>query len=325
MSDPTLIRALESLPTETDFTDPATYAKLLGYDEQLASGGASEEGQQGGAQAETATGAPAPSPAGSATAGAGETTAPAEQIAGVLTRDGKHVIPYRVHEELRSNLASERTAKADLQRENQELREQLQRMQSGTATKADQATDDGYTPERLAQLDEDYPEMANLIRQVRELRRQSAAGAPAAPAASPAASPAAAQDPAQQALQDAIDQVPLLAQWQVSGGMAWQAAVQHDKALRADPAWANKPMAERFEEATKRVLKEFGIPNLPATAPAQADPQPSQSTALPTLTDFNGTPATVGDPMKSQSVDQMRSAAYGMDMEQLRKLAGLSY
>lgn len=346
MSDPNLIQKLESLPTDSDFSDPQTYTKLLYGDGGDGQGEAEQTAQ--GAQADTApappaasAAAPAPPADNSATAGAGETNGQTN-VDGVLTRDGKHFLPFRVLETARQTASQERQAREAAEAAAQQATEQanaalaeVERLKAGQADTSAALVDDGISDAQLAKIDVDFPEVGQQIRSTRaikaeleRLRSQIGSAAPVAPAQAPAV------DPGKQALQDTIDQLPLLAQWQAKGGVAWQTAVEMDRTLSADPAWATRTQAERFAEVQKLVASEFGIP-VPspaaapapvAGAPAAATPsQPREVNALPTLTDFNGTPATLGDPMTGKSVDQMRTAAYQMDEAQLRALAGLSY
>ena len=44
-----------------------------------------------------------------------------------------------------------------------------------------------------------------------------------------------------------------------------------------------------------------------------------------TLTDFNGTAAAVGDPLKGMAVGQMVDATNSMSIEEIRRMVGLSY
>lgn len=351
MSDQALIQRLEQLPEGADFTDPATYAALLGYDEQGAAA-ASQEVQQ---QAETApaaaqtpaapAAAPAPAADSSAPAGAAQAVDEAN-VAGVATRDGKHVIPFSVLEATRTARQAAEAQAQQLANELQQLREANQRLQeqvsAGAGAKQDQADSQAAALQRVSQekiesVRIDFPELAEqmearnaLIDSMQAMQQRLEQIAATRP------QPAATQQPDTATLQELIDQRPLLAQWQAKGGVAWREAVARDNALQSDPAWATKPMAERFAEVERQLAAEFGIA-VPAPAPRAAAPsaqpaaaaqQPNQQpkpAALPTLTDLSGTPAVVGDPTQGMSTNQMVDMARNMSMEELRKLAGLSY
>ncbi len=92
-----LAQKLETLDTGTDYSDPNTYAALL-YGDQA------DEGAAPAPQGETVQ--PAPAPAAEVKTESSEAPAAAETNAneavdGVLTRDGKRVIPYDVLAEAR--------------------------------------------------------------------------------------------------------------------------------------------------------------------------------------------------------------------------------
>lgn len=93
-----------------------------------------------------------------AAAGEGATSGVTEQPKGVQAKDGQHIIPYSVLERERDRASrAEQTAQA--------LADQLQKLQSGTATAATaDATAVQLTDDDLAQLDTDLPGVAKVIR-----------------------------------------------------------------------------------------------------------------------------------------------------------------
>jgi hypothetical protein len=104
--------------------------------------------------------------------------------------------------------------------------------------------------EELADLEENFPVQAALVREVRELRQKVTEHAPA-----PAPAPASTEWQAptfEPEVQDVIDQVPQLQAWQFSqtDQDKFQLAATFDDALRKDPTWASKPAVERFAEPT---------------------------------------------------------------------------
>jgi hypothetical protein len=351
MNDTKLQERIDGLGEDADFTDPNTYMELLGYNAEGAEGGqGSEDASASQQQADTAQ-APAAAPAAPAQAESSAPAAAAEPTAepnvdGVLTRDGKHFMPFRVLETARQSAASERQARELAEAAAREANERAQALQAELDARnagqddaaADTAISDGIDDARLAELETDFPEVAAQVKLTRALAaevqnlRKQVAQAPAA-----AAAPAQDDTAARQSIQDEIDRHPLLAQWQAKGGRAWQEAVQLDNELRNDPAWKGKSAAERFGHVQKTLADEFGIP-IPAAAPAPAltsaaPTQPAAPTqqpavrdaALPTLTDFSGTPTATAKGMEGMSTIDMMNAAQGMTEEQLRALAGLSY
>jgi hypothetical protein len=127
--------------------------------------------------------------------------------------------------------------------------------------------------EELADLEENFPVQAALVREVRELRQKVTEHAPA-----PAPAPASTEWHAptfEPEVQDVIDQVPQLQAWQFSqtDQDKFQLAATFDDALRKDPTWASKPAVERFAEATKRAVVYLSAqPPAPSPAPAAATP-----------------------------------------------------
>lgn len=309
MSDTDLLQRIESLEGK-DLTDPSTYAELLGYNNEP-----EPEAQPEVPQAEAAPAAPETAPAAesSAPAGAAETTQE-QEAAGVATKDGKRVIPYAVLQDEREARKAAAARNAELEAQLAKLQEQLNGNQPASQATADAVAE--FTDEEIEAAETDFPLLAKLARTMRrQVQVQAAPQAPAAPAFD---------------VQALIDEHPLLAGWQAKGGIAWQSAVTLDQQLKDDPTWATRPVAERFAEVQRRIADEFGV-TAPKPAPAAKPPAtkpapvPEATTITPTLTDFNGSPAAVGDPMKGMNIGQMVDATMNMSMEEIRRMAGLSY
>lgn len=284
-------------------TTPETLAALMARGDDTAIQGVTAPAPAPVATAAVDSAAAAPAPA-QAADGAAPGTESSESQAGVATKSGKGVLPYRV-------LADERTAKQHWRDQAQSLDQQLatakaqiQAMQKSGGTQQDiQGVLDSFTDEEIDRADEDIPLLAKVARALKS-------GALTAPAASPAPAQAAAVDP-----QDAADEkaaavhaamaaTPLLSRLQQRGGAVWATAVGLDEKLQGDPAWASKPLAERFAEVQRQIADELGIDvpvqatTTPAPAPAQA-PAPARAQVQPfqpnTLSDLTGaTPAGEG-------------------------------
>lgn len=319
-------------PQSVDYSDPSTYAELLGYNDEPPATEAPAQPQGDTPPAEAAApAAPAEPAKSSEPPAAAETPAP-QEVAGVVTKDGKNYLPFAVLESTREKAKQEAErarAQADLAarlaRENEELKQQLA---AGAAKPQDEIP--GMTDEEIADLEADFPAVAKVAKanralaaEVQTLRSQNTAVRQV-------------EVTERTNVQPLIDALPLLAQWQAKGGVAWDAAVAMDKQLEADPQWAERPLGERFAEVQSRMAAEFGIavPQVttpspapapaPKAGPAAAPAQPEPKTVMPTLTDFNGgAPAT--DPMAGMPVGKMVDTAMNMDMEALRRMAGLSY
>ncbi|HBC1012612.1 TPA: hypothetical protein IGZ65_004272 [Escherichia coli] len=175
---------------------------------------------------------------------------------GVLTRDGKHVIPYEV-------LEAERSGKQRAEQEAATLREQIAERQRLVELLTSQINQAGLEPaqlpenekisdEQIARIRELYPEIgdtvAALVRKNEYLQSRfeksgqsdSGAGADLSP------------------VFDAMDAVPVLKTWQESDPDRFSVAVSIDGKLQNDPAWKDKSLTERFAEVARRTQIAFG-------------------------------------------------------------------
>lgn len=187
---------------------------------------------------------------------------------GVLTKDGKHVIPYSVLKCERDRAARAEALTRELQERAAALEAQLaannnQGAKTGESARTDEPQSVGdMTPEELESLKGDFPQvykalMASFaavrnvegklrpvedrVRSVEVERERSAA----------------------EAVQEAIDAVPKLAHIQVSDAQAFELAKQFDAALRNQPAWTGKPLSERFAKVVEMVESAMGTIVLP--------------------------------------------------------------
>lgn len=330
MSDQDLSQKLEKLDPGADFSDPNLYADLLGYKDE-AEPPAPAPAQEG----ETAApAAPEAAPAAAESNPTPEVDEPKQdEIAGVLTKDGKHLMPYSVVQNLRHTTQTQAQRIAELQTALEKAEAEKQAQAEGTSTAQSQAQADAalleFTDDELADL-EAIPAAAKLVKSVQMLQARLNEAPPAsAPADADPETPPANRD----AIQAAIDAMPLLATWQSKGGELWDKSVQLDVELRSDPQWAGKPMSERFAEVQRRVASDYGFPipstprgnSAPATQP-RSTPQPEAREVMPSLSDFSGGPASIGDPMAGASVGQMvDKATSSMSVEEIRKWVGLSH
>ncbi len=349
MSDNALIDRIEALSTGADFTNPETYADLLGYNQPAQA----SEAQAAAPQAETVQAAEqpaAPAPAAqpeqpaaqagnSAPAGAVEANE-GEEVAGVATKDGKRVIPYDVLAQTREAKKAAEQRERQLAEAHQRALAELEALKSGQSNAASQAqaqaAADLISDDELQEIEADIPVVGKLAKAYRQLSQQLANVTQQVHAPQQAAT----QATEAARIQELIDQRPLLAQWQARGGMAWQSAVALDAKLQADPAWVGKSEAERFAQVERLIAEDFGIqvpsqqPATPTTtaapaaaakaAPAAAPVEPAPA-ALPTLTDLAGRGATSADPLKGLSGGQAVDLAMNMSLEDLRRMAGLTY
>lgn len=354
MSTAELTQKIEALSADADYSDPQTYADLLGYSEQ---GG--EADQVVVPQGDTATtevvaappAQPVTAPAVAAAPAAAPATTPAAEssttpvaaapkvddekdVQGVATRDGKRVIPYAVLEGTRQEAQTAKTRAQELEQTVASLNAQLAAAKAGATPPPATAPVVEFTEAELEELAADMPAVAKLAKGYRALQEQltrapaPAAAAPAAPAADPQAVLA--------AVQRDIDNHPLLARWQQKGGSVWADAVALDQQLLRDPEWNVKSQSDRFTELQRRMAEDLGIPlpqeitaptpAAPAAAAPAAPAAPAVTTALPTLTDLSGGPViSASDPLLGMSAGQMVDKAMTMSVEELQRMAGITY
>lgn len=222
---------------------------------------------------------------------------------GVLSKDGKRVLPYVVLKGARDETRSEREKRVAVEAENAELKRKLEAITNGEPADADEKPTDEelqdvakYAPKVAKTLDETTKRAEELERENTELRSKV-----------PAAEVPVVDVKAQ--VEEAIDSVPTLAEWRATRDPKWARAVEVDKVLQGSPKWKGKPLEARFTEATRMVCDEYDIefgeheppPQQEAGSKRQAATQPSKAKADPkkavesaprqqpnTLSDFKG-------------------------------------
>lgn len=212
---------------------------------------------------------------------------------GVMGKDGKYVLPYAALQGARAEARAEREARKAAETKAAELVAEIEALKSGKATPA--ATED-LTEEELAELTEYAPKAAKVIASAKEAKQRIADLEKQVAAAKPAP-----EEPEGDPVQDAIDQVPLLAEWQAADTEKFKRAVELDAAMRTSPKWAGKPIEARFAHVAKMVADEYDIqipddtPRSDAATPNKADPAKiadklnKAPRATPsTLSDFKG-------------------------------------
>lgn len=222
-------------------------------------------------------------------------TEPAEPdngaIAGILSADGKRVLPYVALKAERRAANHERRLRETAERERDEA---LQRIEDLKAGKQPEEADPGLSEEDLEDLKLIGPAGEKAVARLRAAEEQLSKLKPAA--AEPEAEPEDPQQAAREATQEDIDSIPLLLSWQAADPEKFGRAVVLDNALKTSRKWADKPQAERFAHVTKLVADEFDIPFEQAprttTTPTRANPQEVLKNAARdapnTLSDFKG-------------------------------------
>jgi len=319
-----LAKSLDNLPEDFDYSNPAALAAAMGYepddDEQDdQTQGESSESTEGRAPAAAATpAAPVKTAQSDATPGAAATE-PVE-VVGVQTKDGKHTLPYAVLQEARRSAALNKQRADELAAEKAALEQQIEALKSGKPT-------DEMGADELEKLAEDFPQLAPVLKTVKDLQAKVSTQASANTAKAPSIDQ---ELDAQAELDTALAARPLLSKYQQQGGVVWGRAVEIDQALMQNPQFAAKPLAERFAEVERQLAAEMGIqtPSTPATR-TTVDPKAianAPKVGPSTLSDISGfAPKTEQDPWDDRNPIDGLAAAEKLSDEGLMRLAGLSY
>lgn len=192
----------------------------------------------------------------------GEGAAEPEKV--ILAKSGQHTIPYEVLEQARNEAKQLREQLAQSQQAQAE-RDKLQALMEKHGINPDVDPDD-ISQEELEQLAQDYPDLGKSIAAIaRKLQKLEPQAAPQQ--VQPVANP----------VQAALQAVPDLAAWRDGDQDRFDMALTIDDKLQADPAWSNKPLAERFAEVARRTKLAFGdeVEAPPAKAPSKAAEKPA--------------------------------------------------
>ncbi|QHQ25847.1 hypothetical protein [Pectobacterium parvum] len=190
----------------------------------------------------------------------------------ILSRDGKHTIPYGV-------LEAERAEKQRLAEVNQRTSAELVEAQRQLEVFTRQINDAGLqpaqlpekakiTPEQIATVRESFPEVANVLDALTQKVEYLQSAQPV-----PVVSQPVNDNPAMAAL----DATPDLKNWQDSDPDRFTLAVHIDETLKLDPVWKDKPLNERFGEVVKRTRAAYGesVESAPQQPMQAAQQQPT--------------------------------------------------
>jgi hypothetical protein len=229
-------------------------------------------------------------------------------------------VPTAAIRQARVEAATARRAAEDSAAEAAALRQQLEDIRTGKTT---------AEPEDIARMREELPHLAPVFDRLAKADKALAELQARANAPAPVARPSVEEEVSQQEASDqvaanvnaVIDTMPLLAQFRDTNPAAWKRAAAIDADLVNAPAFAGKPMTERFAEVQRRVATEFGftVPaSTPGSTPAASAPSPSQATIEQpqpqSLTDLAGgmTPSGAAD-----SINQSTGAELAGRFEKL--------
>ena len=260
-----------------------------------------------------------------------------EEEAPILSADGKHQIPYAVLKQEREARRAAAEQAAELQREQARLQEELQALKQ--AQKEGIATPtETYDPNdaEIAALEQEFPEIARANRAARaeiERLRQEMQARDArieAMASQWEREQSTKQQAAMEEIQAAIDANPTLRYLRSEDGdpRLWEVAVAIDQELQNRPAWANKPVAERFQKVVERLAEDFGPVDVPGkyqsvtTKAKPAKPKAEEDISINTLSDLRGgsSPESSGVNAEAMTAEQIGDYFLKMDPSQLAKI-----
>lgn len=242
-------------------TDPDVLEKIFAAHDEAA------------AAAVTASGGTEPKPdAGTTTTTDGKAGQPEPKIDGVLTKDGKSVIPYAEMErrinDARTSAEAEAAARAAAEGYATTLKTQLEQaaaelasLKAGGSSVAQQVPTE-ISPEVMARLEEDFPTVAEAIKvTTAQLKLMQDQYADVATRVKTAEQDVAATEAAE--AQALIDSIPDLKGWQKNAPYLFSRAVEVERELLGklkpdDPLFLDD--TKRYAEVVKTVKREVGLP-----------------------------------------------------------------
>lgn len=239
-----------------------------------------------------------------------------EEEAPILSADGKHQIPYTV-------LKQEREARRAAAEQAAMLQAELEALKAAQAAgvAAQEIPETPIDPE-LAELESEFPEIAKMNQATRaEMNRlrqemQDKDQRLQAMAAQWEREQQAKQLVEMEQVHAAIDANPTLRFLRSEDGdqKLWEAAVQIDVELQGRPAWAEKPVAERFAAVVRRLEEDFGPVSVPgkyqsvatkAAKPAAKPKEVEEDIPFNTLSDLRGGSSPESDELNLNSASTM--------------------
>lgn len=273
-----------------------------------------EEGEQTPESTEVETSEPEPNASDS------EKSEPTDDEKVIVTRDGKHEIPYSV-------LANERTRNNQLQRELDELKKAKAELVSDEPSEQDGQSSDmdadlEYIREELGEEAAEAERKrrnhyAELEKRQRELERENAEIKKWREAQEHKQ-----EDAVLTEVNEAIDSIPQLREWRDSDDPMWQAAVALDNRLAQEPDNSGMSFKERFSLVVERLTGQKPNPKPEQINEAELEQklEKSKPSSLPnSLSDIPGGQAPAqseSDSLELMSPSQLEAKLSKMTNEQ---------
>ena len=201
--------------------------------------------------------------------GAGE-----DEPKGVSTKNGKGIIPYEKHKELR---VENSTLKQELQDTKGKLEELLKAKEEAKDGSKAEAKADEAIAKHLEHIKENLPELHEVVTSIlkgskdqgdkleetlKELKREKEEAARVKELS------------VREQVAEAKENNPDLVHWEASDPEAWDEALRQDETLRRSTKWASKSFSERFEEVVRRVRAI-----MPDASAPKKEPEPEETKA----------------------------------------------
>lgn len=297
---------------EIDWTDPDAIAAHLDLGEETET---TDDGSDKKVAAEVdetkASAESADDDAASADKGEPEQT---PQIDGVLTRDGKHVMPY-------STVETARNEAADWKRRAEEAERQVEEFKARQAEiKADDSTTGAEQDEALKQLEDDYPpELLQILKTAQQEAREAKSRADKLEADRQAEVDArenqSRQDREDQIAADhakAIEHTPLLQKLERRGGAMWKEAIaiSDERLAEFKKAGKTESLADHYKAVEQELRDTYGLAD-PSATNKQGKPLPDGDTDPPSSlsTIPGGLPPATSESEAFEAMDPMRATA----------------
>jgi hypothetical protein len=255
-----------------------------------------------------------------------------EQPADILTRDGKHTIPYSVLEAerrkagtLEQTLQQERTQRESMERAVEDLRSQLQ------AAKAAPKTDEALVQinQDIEAIREEFPALGNFLdamtAQVAKLQEDVQVANRRADTASQVAARASATQ-SETLVEEAISNNPKLLYARAVAPEAFNAIADIDTWMRGQPQFAQLSLGDRFTKAVAMYEAANGAIQVPVNAsPAQKTTQQAAApSGVPnTLSDMPGgaiPPKSASEALLDKNGAELTQMMMGMTPEAIERL-----
>ena len=307
----------ENLLASADVVDPAD-AEAIGGDEEVVIAGRDDtddeksEGKDEGEDDEKSESESKGDEGESESKGDGKgDEKPESKPDGILTRDGKHVIPFDVLKTTRDELAQ-------AQAEAAELRAKLEQEAAAEAEKAATSEVEAkiaelqervnkakseYDDEDVAEVVEPLQIAIDALERERELMQRTAAIEAQAQAQAATV---------EQDIQNAIDNSPAMSLWASEQGEMYQRATKlHDTLMATDPAYQAMSWDDRFKELPQKmaaIYSDVKLPDDTDTAVAKAKREAGRERKVATLSDMPAGEAPIVDK------DNSLAAKSGVDL-----------